>query len=408
MGQPAPRATDTPEPRILIVDDERANVVLLERVLDRAGYAAVRSTTDSRTVEAVLDEWQPDLILLDLMMPDPDGFTILADVMRRPADRRMPVLVLTASGMSDVKKRAFEVGASDFLTKPFDHAEVLLRIRNLLATRALEHALRAQNQSLELRVAQRTSALTHSLAELQRSMDQRQVLMDGLVSAQEEERRRIASDIHDDTIQAMVAAAMNIERLRRGSLGQPMADELDGVISSVRDAIARLRDLLFDVHPATLERDGLAASLQACLERMKANGGPTFTLTVAGEDEPTPAERATLYRVAQEALANVRKHAAATHVEIAVRIDGDGTTLRIADDGRGFDARAMSLEREGHLGMTTMRERVGVAGGVLRVDSTPGAGTVLEVRLPKHVPGGRSPDDASANEAPAMSRGRVA
>lgn len=381
MAEPAWDDPHNRHARLLVVDDERANVVLLERVLQRAGYANVWSTTDSKEAMPLLEAWNPDLILLDLMMPPPDGFDILAQLRGRSASERIPVLVLTASSMPDIKERAFMLGASDFVAKPFDHSEVLLRIRNLLATRALEVSLRKVNEALESRVAERTRALTASLADLQRSMEERERLASRVVTAQEEERRRIASDIHDDTVQAMVAAGLGIERLRRSARNPGMAADYDALQERVREAIARLRNLLFDVHPATLERDGLRASLHAYLERMHEAGGPAFTLVDRTEGEPAPATRATLYRIAQEALTNVRRHAEATRVDVELRAADGAIIMRIADDGIGLPAGPQAAQ-EGHLGMTTMRERAELAGGALRLSSRPGAGTAIEVRLP--------------------------
>lgn len=370
--------------RILLVDDELTNVRLLERILAHAGYSNVRSTVDSRTVAATVDDWCPDLVLLDLVMPPPDGFAILEQLnVARSGSERIPILVLTADATGAAKERAFVLGASDFLTKPFDQIEVVLRIRNLLATRALELALRDQNLALEMRVDERTSELRLSLEELSTALDERQALVRRLVTAQEEERRRIASDIHDDTIQTMVAAAMRIELLGRALEDSPLATDVDMLTTTVRDAIGRLRNLLFDVHPAMLEREGLVASLRTYLERMHANGGPAFRLDAATDQDHAPEMRATMYRIAQEALSNVRRHAAAGVVDVSLLSRPDGLLMRIADDGVGFEEASVGHASDGHLGITTMRERATLAGGVCRVDSTPGRGTTVEVWFPR-------------------------
>ncbi len=146
--------------RILIVDDEIANVQLLERLLQRTGYSNPRSTTDPRTVLQHYREMQPDLILLDLHMPHLDGFAVLEQVRTaRPQGDYLPILVLTADITAAAKQRALTLGATDFLTKPFDVTEVQLRIRNLLETRFLHRQLQAQNQILEDKVRERTREL---------------------------------------------------------------------------------------------------------------------------------------------------------------------------------------------------------------------------------------------------------
>ena len=139
--------------RILIVDDEPANVRLLERVLLTEGFVAVRCTTASREVMAIVREFQPDVILLDLHMPHLDGFAVL-EVLEaaRPAGEYQPVLVLTADSTPQTRNRALSSGAKDFVIKPFDRVEVLARTRNLLETRLLHRALRQANASLEERL----------------------------------------------------------------------------------------------------------------------------------------------------------------------------------------------------------------------------------------------------------------
>ena len=124
--------------RILVVDDQRVSVVLLERILAQAGYGNLVSTTDPTQALARYDEFQPDLILLDLHMPGLDGFAVMKLLERQiPRDAFLPILVLTADVLPEVKQRALAAGARDFVTKPFDRAEVLLRIKNLLETRFL-------------------------------------------------------------------------------------------------------------------------------------------------------------------------------------------------------------------------------------------------------------------------------
>src|ERR671932_1232243 len=149
--------------RILIVDDEVPNVQLLERLLQRTGYANFQSTTDSREVLQRFTEMQSDLILLDLHMPHLDGFAVLEQVRAAmPEGDYLPILVLTADITPVAKRRALTLGATDFLTKPFDVAEVQLRIRNLLETRFLHRQLQGQNQLLEDKVRERTAELVRA------------------------------------------------------------------------------------------------------------------------------------------------------------------------------------------------------------------------------------------------------
>jgi len=152
---------------ILIVDDEPANVALLRHLLDAGGYRHVHGTSDSSQVLALVAALDPDLLLLDLHMPWMDGFQVL-DTLRcaLAADAYLPVVVLTADFSRDARQRALAGGAKDFVTKPFDATEVLLRVNNLLETRALHLRLLHQNDVLEERVRERTRDVEQSRLEM--------------------------------------------------------------------------------------------------------------------------------------------------------------------------------------------------------------------------------------------------
>jgi putative two-component system response regulator len=153
--------------RILIVDDQEANVLLLRKILASAGYREVAGITDPRQTEALFEELEPDLILLDFHMPHVSGLELLGRLTERigPEDF-LPILVLTADATPEPRQACLAGGAKDFLTKPFDAHEVLLRIRNLLQTRLLHLELRAYNQTLEMQVRLRTWELEEARNEV--------------------------------------------------------------------------------------------------------------------------------------------------------------------------------------------------------------------------------------------------
>ena len=152
--------------KILIIDDQEQNIRLLTRILEKDGYEHVRSTTNALEALPLYAELQPDLVLLDLHMREKDGFQVLQEIVAHNGSRYVPVLMLTADTTADVRYRALALGAKDFVGKPFDSAEVLLRIRNLLETQFLYQRLRDQNQELERKVAERTSELEQSQLEV--------------------------------------------------------------------------------------------------------------------------------------------------------------------------------------------------------------------------------------------------
>jgi len=151
---------------ILVVDDQGPNVVLLSKILRSAGVGSVHGLTDPRVVVAACRELRPDLVFVDLHMPDLDGVDVLTGLRVDQPERFLPVVVLTADESLEAKQRALAAGASDFLTKPFDHVEVVLRVRNLLEMRAVYAELERNNLQLRIELAQRDQQRATLLGEL--------------------------------------------------------------------------------------------------------------------------------------------------------------------------------------------------------------------------------------------------
>lgn len=189
--------------RLLLVDDEELNIRLLERILDKAGYRHVASTTNSEEAIALQGRFKPDLILLDVHMCGMDGFQVLEQINAHNHNGdRIPVIMITADASTDTKRRALELGANDFVGKPFDSAEILLRIRNHLESRFLHQQLREQNTQLERKVIERTKEVEDSQVEV----------LERLAAAVEfrdddtgNHTRRVAE------VSAMLAGAINLE-----------------------------------------------------------------------------------------------------------------------------------------------------------------------------------------------------
>jgi putative two-component system response regulator len=157
--------------KIVIIDDEPVNVALLEEILVENEYTRFESVVDSKRALEVCKNSQPDLVLLDLMMPPPDGFAILELLRSDASEIFLPIVVLTADTNEESKRRALEAGATDFLLKPFDHTEVALRIRNLLKSRRAHLLLDNQRAALEDAIRDRTVELRATIAELQKTND---------------------------------------------------------------------------------------------------------------------------------------------------------------------------------------------------------------------------------------------
>jgi len=229
-------------------------------------------------------------------------------------------------------------------------------------------------------------ALRQTVATLQDVDQNRQALLRRLVHAQEEERRAIARDIHDDTIQSMFAVGLHLSTLRKLLHDAAQLEQLNVLEHSVQASTDRLRHLLFELRPAALDEGGLAAALGEYLDVMKRENAIEVELDTSLEHSPASETQVIAYRIAQEALGNVRKHARARRVECAVSAVDDGILTRIADDGVGFeDDRRRPLA--GHLGLVSMRERAEMAGGWLRITSSRGNGCLVEYWIPDSTEG---------------------
>ena len=250
--------------------------------------------------------------------------------------------------------------------------------------RALQRQLVSQNLDLEMKVAERTEELTESLRKIRIGDEQRRRLLASLVHAEEDERKRIAGDIHDDPMQKIVATNMRLQLLRRQLSDPAHLEVLDKLLSTVRGSITSLRHLIFELRPHVLDQDGLAPALREYLESLDADF--EFSLEQQLQEEPDADLRVLLYRVAQEALTNIRKHAHAHRVDVLLAEQDGGFLVRIADDGVGFTAPGTMQSGRGHLGLSAMRERAEMAGGWCRLLSQPGAGTTVEIWVPGAAP----------------------
>jgi signal transduction histidine kinase len=210
---------------------------------------------------------------------------------------------------------------------------------------------------------------------------ERRRLMAALVTVQEEERRQIAAGIHDDTLQVLANLGFHLERLRRRSIARGAdTDVLDHLDVSLQLAVDRLRRLVFELRPAALDGEGILPALKDLVQGLRDENGLVVDLTGAILSEPTGETRVALYRVAREALSNVRKHSSSRRCELSLEeIDG-WYHLVVRDDGTGFDpARA---PEPGHIGLPSMKEHTLIMGGRMEVNSAPGEGTTVSIWLP--------------------------
>lgn len=210
---------------------------------------------------------------------------------------------------------------------------------------------------------------------------ERQHVLAYMVEAQEAERARIATEIHDDPLQVITAISIRLQLMRR-HVDETQTALLDTLVENVQEVSGKLRRLLFDLRPSGLDEYGLGEAVRAYLSEFSADDCPVWTVRdLALDVDIPPAMRLVLFRIAQQAIANSVSHARATQLEILLEPDEGGIVLLVTDDGVGFDARE-ATPQPGHLGLITMRERTEVAGGRFRATSAPGCGTSVRAWLP--------------------------
>ncbi|HEX9766882.1 MAG TPA: response regulator [Nitriliruptorales bacterium] len=376
---------------ILIVDDSATNRAVLVEAL--AGDHRISEAANGAEGIGLARTERPDLAITDVVMPKVDGFQLLRELRSDPRTSSIPVIVHTSAySDEEVLRIVGHDPHTSVLRKPSTSQAVLDGVQAALSSEPRSGTAGEPGATCPARSTGTTTSSEH-LAALNRELSgkiralqladrEREGLVAQLVAAQEEERERIAADIHDDSIQVLTAASMRLELLGRALEDPASLAQHAKLRETVTLAIARLRHLLFQLRPPELDREGLARALEAYLEHGASDAGYTYEVHDRAERQPPPAVRVLLYRIAQEALVNTAKHAHASSVRVLLEEHEGGYRLCVADDGDGFAPEDVTTSRPGHLGLSSMRQRAALAGGWWRIDSAPGEGTKVEVWVP--------------------------
>lgn len=284
-----------------------------------------------------------------------------------------------ASGDLDAEitiAREDEIGQ---LARRFDEMRVKLKA-------SLEESARWA-EDLEQRVEARTREAEDRNRELHALNRTRRQLLAKTISAQEEERKRLARDLHDDSAQTLTAVLMTLKSVEDALVADPKAAKaaLDRSRSQLEMALREIRKAIVDLRPSALDDLGLASAIRFYADERLRPHGISLSLATVGDERRASGPAATaLFRIVQEAVSNVAQHSAAASVRVSLEFGRKEILARVEDDGGGFDPASLRQPQESGrgLGLLGMRERAELFGGGVEIESTPGAGTSIRVRMP--------------------------
>jgi signal transduction histidine kinase len=358
---------------ILIVDDDRANVLAMHEVLCTLGSRLVSASSGEEALCQVLEE-DFAAILLDVRMPGIDGFTTASMIRERKRSRYTPIIFMTAA-QDDLQSmfRGYRAGAVDYIVKPV--------IPDVLRSKlSVFIGLHDMNRMLSAELAER--ALSEQ--RLRSSEENLRALAAHLQSVREEERIHIAREIHDELGQALTGLKFDLNSLAksfekdpataRAEKQQALGLAIDRIINSVRRIASGLR-------PEVLDEIGLAAAFEWQAREFQRRTGIRCNVNIATRFADPDKERSTaLFRIFQELLTNVARHANATRVNVSLGESEAALALTVEDNGRGIKENEIESPRS--LGFLGLRERVLAFGGTIDIKGDQGKGTKVSVSVP--------------------------
>lgn len=364
--------------RVLVIDDDPVVLGLVSRQLSNNGMEPL-TAADGPSGLALARERTPDLILLDVILPGDDGFSVCAELKQDPATAPIPVIFLTGRGDEQEVLHGFDVGGVDYIIKPFDPRILLARVNTHTRLARLSRHLQAE---LDERTAH--------LAQAHKRMRQLNVEM---ALTEERERRRLAEQLHGTAVQQLVLTGILVDDQQREHAEPP--ERLERIAELVDQTLEQLRTLIFDLSPPLLYEAGLFPAIDWLSERMTRQWDIVYTCELQGAPVELPNELlVTLYQAANELLVNVAKHAQATRAHTLIRYDAEQILLAVEDDGIGFAESGKRKQRvavSSGFGLFSLESRVELLGGHLDIDPIDSGGTLVSLSLPIRPPGTAAP-----------------
>ena len=373
---------------ILAVDDNDALRYSLSRTLQGAGYKVIEARNGAEALD--LADQSPDLITLDVRLPDVDGFEVCRRLKANPRTAHIPVLHISATFTdAEYKVRGLET-ADGYLAEPISREELLATVGALLRLKQAErqarvHAaeaekarqeLSAAHNELECRVQQRTKDLSEKTAEVRE-------LTIKLLRLQDDERRRIARELHDSTGQMLAAMKMFLDQISHETKGQKISALVAQTVAINDDMARQLRTMSYLLHPPLLDEMGLPSAVQWYVEGFAQRSGIAVDFETSPEFGRLPDDmEIALFRTVQEALTNIHRHSGSSTARIRLSRSERSVDLEITDTGTGIPAQRIHDEKViGGVGIMGMHERMRQFGGDAEIHSSL-KGTIVAATIP--------------------------
>ncbi|HET9664429.1 MAG TPA: response regulator [Burkholderiales bacterium] len=358
--------------KILAVDDDQRNLLALRELLDAPGQTLVLSSSGEEALRCVERE-EFAVILLDARMPGMDGFTTARRIRERPGPRHTPIIFLTAA-YEDLASifRGYEVGAVDYIVKPLIPEVLRSKI-------AVFVDLYNKNVALTREIAERRVTEER----LRESEENLRALAARLQSVREEEQIRIAREIHDELGQALTGLKMDLTWLASGLRPeqQALVEKTTAMFRLIDGTIRSVRRIASGLRPEVLDEIGLAAAISWQARDFQVRSGIRCNVQIPADGPPLdPARSTAMFRIFQELLTNVARHAHATRVDVCMGMEDGAIWLRVQDNGKGISEAKISSSKS--LGFLGMRERVLPFDGKIEIRGQRGKGTSVTIRIP--------------------------
>jgi len=364
--------TENGKAYILLVDDETKNLAALQAVLEPLDQNLLFAKSGEEALGLVL-EYNPAVILLDVRMPGIDGFETARMIRSRDQSRHTPIIFMTGvAAEMESAFRGYEAGAADYLLKPL-LPEVLQSKVSVFVE------LHRKNAALNREIKERRLALQ----QLRESQAQLRALAARLISVREEERTRIAREVHDELGQALTGLKLDVQWLAKGLAAsqKPLLEKTQAMAALIDSTVRLVRRISAGLRPEILDEMGLVAAIRWQAEEFQKRMGIRCRLKLPAASVAPDKELSTaVFRVFQEVLTNVARHAKATSVNVDFDISEEHLLLRVSDNGVGISED--KLHSRDSLGLLGMRERVQVFGGRVDIEPAPAGGTTVSVSIP--------------------------